>query len=352
MQHWSEIAPLTCLMSVDATPLVLPRRRGVLPLLNLVEVGKRLHIYSVSCLRRCVLQSKTLNDCIAISQLHRNFAIFQKLQRNFRILHVKLHFFVSPFVPSPFGPPKDLPTSNGSILPLSEPELQELAEHVHSGHVKKSNLCKGCLEAEGPRRIHRTIRDINKATHTLRIDIAGPLATSDDDFTYFLVGALRLPGFPLLIDVRLLTTRTSTEVCDELEKMVAFFAALQSEGFPIGETCRVKRVHSDRAGEFTAPYFARFIANHRTIHHSFTSGYDPQANGTAERAVGLIKSLAARCLANFSLDGSYWSFAVRYAAQSLLCRALQLRQKSLPFGTTVVAQVLGHRDIKFLSRNH
>ena len=87
-------------------PLVLPRRRGVLPLLNLVEVGERLHIYSVSCLRRCVLQSKTLNDCIAISQLHRNFAIFQKLQRNFRILHVKLHFFVSPFVPSPFGPPQ------------------------------------------------------------------------------------------------------------------------------------------------------------------------------------------------------------------------------------------------------
>ena len=43
-------------MSVDATPLVLPCRRGVLPLLNLVEVGERLHIYSVSCLRRCVLQ--------------------------------------------------------------------------------------------------------------------------------------------------------------------------------------------------------------------------------------------------------------------------------------------------------
>ena len=69
-------------------------------------------------------------------------------------------------------PWSDLPVSNGSILPLSEPELQELAEHVHSGHVKKSNLCRGCLEAEGPRRIHRTIGDIDKATHTLHIDIA------------------------------------------------------------------------------------------------------------------------------------------------------------------------------------
>ena len=174
-----------------------------------------------------------------------------------------------------------------------------------------------------------------------------PLTLSDDGFTYFLVGALRLPGFPLLIDVKLLSTRTSTEVCDELEKMVAFFEALQSEGLPIGESPRIRRLHSDKAGEFTAPFFARFLTNHKTIDHTFTSGYDPQANGTAERSVGLIKSLAARALSSSSLDPGYWSYAVRYAAQSLLCHALQKTQKSLPFGSTVVAQVLGHREVKF-----
>ena len=132
MQHWSEMAPLTCLMSVDATPLVLPRRSGVLPLLNLVEVGERLHIYSVSCLRICVLQSKTLNDCIAISQLHRKFAIFQKLQRNFRILHVKLHFFVSPFVPSPFGPP---PIRGQRICVQLESLTQDTAKRGVGGDI-------------------------------------------------------------------------------------------------------------------------------------------------------------------------------------------------------------------------
>ena len=76
-------------------------------------------------------------------------------------------------------------------------------------------------------------------------------------FTYFLVGALRFPGLPLLIDVKLLSTRTSTEVCGELEKMVVFFEALQSEGLGIGESCRIKRLHSDRTGEFTAPFFFR-----------------------------------------------------------------------------------------------
>ena len=244
-------------------------------------------------------------------------------------------------------PSAPLPSSDGMISPLDSHELEELSDHLRSGHATKSNLCRGCLQSEGPRKIHRSIRDIDKATHTLHIHIAGPFAPSDDDYSYFLVGALPLPGFPLLIDVRTLTSRTSTEVRDELEKMAAYLEALQTEGLPIDETSRIKRLHSDRAGEFTTPFFARFLGNHKSIHHSFTSGYDPQSNGTAERSVGLIKSLASRALAAAELDSSYWSYAARYASQSLLCHALQKKQRSLPFDATVVAQVLGHRDVKF-----
>ena len=136
-------------------------------------------------------------------------------------------------------------------------------------------------------------------------------------------------------------------MCDELEKTKAFFKALQTEGLPIGESPRVRRLHSDKASEFTAPFFARFLTNHNTIDHTFTSRYDLQANGTPERSVGLTKSLAARALSASSDDASYWSYAVGYAAQSLLCHALQKAQKSLLFGSTVVLQVLGHRDVKF-----
>ena len=96
----------------------------------------------------------------------------------------------------------DLPASDGSLLVLNEEELKELSDHIISGHVTKSNLCKSCSEAEGPSRIHRSIRDVDKATHVLRIDIAGPLTLSEDGFTYFLVGALRLPGLPLLVDAK------------------------------------------------------------------------------------------------------------------------------------------------------
>ena len=155
-------------------------------------------------------------------------------------------------------PSTALPASDGTVLPLNQKEWAELSDHLRSGHSSNSNLYRGCLQAEGPRKIHRTIRDIDRATHTLHIDIAGPFTTSDDGFTYFLVGVLRLPGFPLLIDVRLLTSRGSVEVCDALERMVAFFESLQNEGFTITDSSRVKRLHNDCVGEFTAPYSERF----------------------------------------------------------------------------------------------
>ena len=97
------------------------------------------------------------------------------------------------------SPHKDVPCSDGTIDPLTQDEMKDLEAHVRSGHVTKSNNCRGCLEAEGQRKIPRGVRNVDKATHALHIDIAGPLPESDDDYSYFLVGALRralrLPGF-------------------------------------------------------------------------------------------------------------------------------------------------------------
>ena len=94
--------------------------------------------------------------------------------------------------------PEEVPTdalnvSDGSIKPLSPQEEKELRDHINSGHVKKSNLCKGCLLSEGPRKLHKIVRDVDRATHVLHIDIAGPYIESHEGHHYFLVGALRLP---------------------------------------------------------------------------------------------------------------------------------------------------------------
>ena len=44
----------------------------------------------------------------------------------------------------------------------------------------------------------------------------------------------------------------------------------------------------------------------------------------------MIKALAGRALATAHVDPSSWSYAARYAAQSLICHALQKRHLSLP----------------------
>ena len=129
--------------------------------------------------------------------------------------------------------------------------------------------------------------------------------------------------------------------------MTSFFESLSFEGFEITDSPHIKRLHSDRAREFTALYFQKFLSNHRSIYHTLTTGYDPQANGTAERSVGLMKALSARCLTTSGLPQEFWGYAVKYAAQSLLCSSLQKKQKSPPFGSSVIAQVLNHRKVKY-----
>ena len=95
-------------------------------------------------------------------------------------------------------PSTSLPVSDGSILPLSQREQEELSDHIRSGHSSKSNLCRGCLQAEGPRKFVGQLGTsiaYHRATHTLHIDIASPFTTSDDGFTYFLVGVYVCQAF-------------------------------------------------------------------------------------------------------------------------------------------------------------
>ena len=67
-----------------------------------------------------------------------------------------------PEVALPFA---HLDATDGSIKPLTVDEMEELKNDTQSGHLTKSHLRKGCLTAEGPRRIHRRVRDVDKATH-------------------------------------------------------------------------------------------------------------------------------------------------------------------------------------------
>ena len=146
--------------------------------------------------------------------------------------------------------------------------------------------------------MHRRVRDVDRAAHVLHIDIAGPFNASYEGFHYFLVGAPQTPRLPLLIRrASLLRTRTSVEVCAASEKkMTAYFESLSFEGFEIKDSTRIKRLHSDRAGEFTSPILREVsLEPPQHIPHPHLWVRPARPNGTAERSVGLIKTLASRC---------------------------------------------------------
>ena len=146
--------------------------------------------------------------------------------------------------------------------------MKELEDNVRSEQIKKSSLCRGCLAAEGPRR-HRGIRELEKTTHTLHIDIANPLCPLQmmDTVTSEHLG-FQVYHFSL---ISVLATRRSVEVCDKTERTVALPAAPETEG----DACRVSRLRSDRAGcpipakpHDRLPYPLPLAMTHRQVERS------------------------------------------------------------------------------------
>ena len=72
-----------------------------------------------------------------------------------------------------------------------------------------------------------------------------------------------------------------------------------------GERPQVVRVHSDKAREFLAQKVVEGI-NSMGIFKTTTTGYDPQANGLAERTVGLLKERARGFLIRGGVDKKFW----------------------------------------------
>ena len=109
--------------------------------------------------------------------------------------------------------------------------------------------------------------------------------------------------------------------------------------------CRapVLRLHSDKAKEFLAISVRKLLRAHG-IRQTTNSGYDPAANGIAERWVGIIKVRATALLAEHRLPPDYWTYACKWVAYVHNHRVLNIRlNASYPlFGDVVVV----HRFLK------
>ena len=78
---------------------------------------------------------------------------------------------------------------------------------------------------------------------------------------------------------------------------------------PGGCRAPVLRLHSHKAKEFLDKSVRALLRAHGIDIKATNSGYDPAANGIAERRVGIVKVRAAALLAEHRLPPDYWFYA-------------------------------------------
>ena len=92
------------------------------------------------------------------------------------------------------------------------------------------------------------------------------------------------------------------------------------------------RIHSDRGGEFVNDDLKRYCLQH-AIRRTTTQGHDPNANATAEKAVGVLKRRTRYLLSGARLPTQFWGVGVLAAAQLERADAGLGSYPRIPFGT-------------------
>ena len=209
----------------------------------------------------------------------------------------------------PLPPPDDPPVREDDIgegeveVPLVDEDyfttwLKETGStpcKIHGmDHLSRDPDCEFCKKALEPVYWHLNYRygtQIADYTPTLSFDFPGPLPIA-------VTGAkIRMVFVWGLQDIRLLwafalVRRTKENVLSCLQSVVADLNTLTGGSKP-----PVTRVHSDQAKEFLFRPVMEWLKE-KGISQTFTSTYDSQANGVAERWINLIKTKATALLAS------------------------------------------------------
>ena len=196
--------------------------------------------------------------------------------------------------------------------------------------------CDYCKRALGPLYRHSALKE-SREIPILTFDFSGPHPSTVHPAKQLLVIVW------CLREVRLIWAM-GVENRDDPHVVAGLQVALDDLTSLTGG-CRapVLRLHSDKAKEFLAASVRKLLRSHG-IRQTTNSGYDPAANGIAERWVGIIKVRATALLAEHRLPPDYWTYACKWVAYVHNHRVLNIRLNAgYPlFGDVVVV----HRFLK------
>ena len=104
----------------------------------------------------------------------------------------------------------------------------------------------------------------------------------------------------------------------------------------------VHRIHGDKALKLTGPTVKFFGYNQKIVTTS-TGGFEPSANGRAERAIGIIKERMRASMVNACIPNvlRFWPMAAIHIAWLQRARTLNTGQTMPVWGSPVVAKFAG-----------
>jgi hypothetical protein len=138
----------------------------------------------------------------------------------------------------------------------------------------------------------------------LHIDLCGPITPETAGGSKY---------FMLIVDDR--TRWMSASILKTKDQATEAFAKFKAEAEnSLGY--KVKRVRSDRGGEFLASAFKE-ICDQAGIKRQLTAPYSPQKNGVVERRNRTVMEMARSILKSMKVPGRFWGEAVRHSVHLL-----------------------------------
>ena len=205
----------------------------------------------------------------------------------------------------------------------------EACPYHQMDHGVRDPHCDHCKRALGPLYHHKIVG--NRHLPVFTFDFSGPHPRKVNMAQYLLVAVWSLGHMRLLWAFGVESRQTSV-VLPCLQSCFEDLCALTGGSRP-----PILRLHSDKASEFLSPPIRAYLSQ-QGVRQTVNSGYDPQANGLAERWIGIVKVRATALLADVRLPPEYWSYACRWVAYVHTHRVTEIPiNKALPhFGDVVV----------------